>query len=416
MKNLAKPIGFIAISLSITGCLNTEDNNSGVKCNSDSPNMAIQTVAPDFSSSAIAVGCSKDALAQDKLLVKDASDFDLSAGDNVLYHLDKTKSIISQYDFQDNLNGDLANWEYTVNDSGTDSSVPTANPYKILEASSDKAYVIRYNKLKVWIVNPQAKNEADFKIGELDLSKYAATGDQDGQPVTASAVDMSDAVIANNKLFIAMQRIRTGATAQGTYGPYDVRDYTNDSKVAVFDIKTDKEIGEAITLQNHNVSGLQVKGDLIFANSRGDYFQDFGGLDIINSKSNTLTSSFNASDEKWQDLGLGFLVDLAISGDRAYILGDKSKTIDGIYTYLNTIFKFDLSSNEILEKVEFLKDSNIPNIETGPQGNLWVSSAKSDNPGVYKLDFETLEIKKNANDEDAFIATELNPDRIIFKQ
>ena len=109
-------------------------------------------------------------------------------------------------------------WQYTTQDSGeTDSS----NPYGLVFVSSTKAYLIRYGSPKAWIVNPSATSESGFKIGELDLSPYA---DADGVP------EMAGGVIANNKLFIILQRL------DSSFCP------SNTAYVAVFDVLTDTEI------------------------------------------------------------------------------------------------------------------------------------------------------------------------------
>ncbi len=46
------------------------------------------------------------------------------------------------------------------------------DPYALVSLSETKAYLLRYGSDKVWVVNPQAENSEDFKIGELDLSGY----------------------------------------------------------------------------------------------------------------------------------------------------------------------------------------------------------------------------------------------------
>ena len=67
-------------------------------------------------------------------------------------------------------------WQYSVNEPA---ATVASNPHDMIFVSETKAYVLRYNKTKAWIVNPSATNEASFKIGELDLSAYATA---DGLP------------------------------------------------------------------------------------------------------------------------------------------------------------------------------------------------------------------------------------------
>lgn len=405
-------ISLVASSL-MTGCLdsNNDENPKAVSCLPEQLNMAIQTVAADFSSSAVALGCSIEVGAQDRLLIKDKSDYRISASNNALYHIGRSAiDTVEKYGFDSSINSELPQWKYSLNDAeGSTNAAISANPYKVIQVSDTKAYIIRYGKLEAWQVNPSATTAAEFKIGTLDLSAYAPQGDQDGTPVTAKSVDMSDAVIVNGKLYIAMQRLRTGATKEGKYGPSDVRDYTNESKVAVFNINNNQEIGSAIILTGHNVQSLVVEGDNIYAVSRGDYGSDFGAIDVIDSNTNTITASFDGAQQSAQDQGLGHIVGLTVHNNNAYILGSPS--------YKNaSLFNFDITANTLGSKIDFLAASNITNIAEGPEGFLWLLSAKDDNPGVYKLAADTAQPVKNANGGKAFIATELNPTTIVFKQ
>ena len=53
-----------------------------------------------------------------------------------------------------------------------------ANPHDIIFSDS-KAYLLLYGSDTIWVVNPGAVDETSFKIGEIDISKWA---DADGSP------------------------------------------------------------------------------------------------------------------------------------------------------------------------------------------------------------------------------------------
>lgn len=400
----------LTASIMLSGCLDESNSSNyvGLECDSSTLDMAIQTVAADYSSSAVAIGCS-DGGFLDGNLVKTASDYSLSVGSESFYHVGRNYiDTISKYDF---LLSDVEEWTYSTNDE----LESTSNPYKIIEVSATKAYVIRYNKSKVWIVDPSAANEEDFKLGELDLSAYLASQTSDvtvddvttSVTTTATQTDMSDAVIANGKLFVAMQRLRNGKTGEGTYGPYDIRDYTNDSIVAVFDISNDQEIHN-ITLTGHNVQSLTAFGDHVYAASFGNYEAgddaDYGVLESINSTDYTLTTVLSGHS------GIGSIKDVTLlSETQGYVLTDQSQRIANVYTYFLNVMEFNPSTNELGSIVNDYSARHLSDIEIGPNNYLWITSSEDSTPGVYKVDPAGIE-------DDVFLGTNLNATKIVFKQ
>ena len=69
------------------------------------------------------------------------------------------------------------------------------NPNDIVFVDS-KAYVILYDSDKILIINPDAQNEATFKIGEIDISKWA---DSDGSP------DAHMAFVYDDMVYVVLQ-------------------------------------------------------------------------------------------------------------------------------------------------------------------------------------------------------------------
>ena len=405
--NTSKLTLAFAASILLAGCLEDSDSNSnyvGVECDSSNIDMAIQTVAADYSSSAVAVGCSSGGFL-DSNLIKTQSDFSLSAGSNSFYHIGRNNiDTISKYDF---LLSDVEEWTYTTNDQNGS----TSNPYKLIEVNDTKAYIVRYNTSKVWIVNPSAMNQDDFKIGELDLSAYLASQTSDvtvnevteSVTTTASQTDMSDAVIANGKLFVAMQRLRNGKTGEGSYGPYDVRDYTNDSIVAIFDISTDQEL-DSVTLSGHNVQSLTAFGDKVYAASFGDYGSDFGELEAINTNDYSLTTVIPGNSS------IGSIKDVTIlSETQGYILTDQSQKIANVYTYFLNVMEFDPSTGTLGAALDGFSGRHLSDIVIGPNNYLWIATSENSQPGVHKVDPSEIE-------ESVFLGTNLNATKIVFKK
>ncbi len=398
MKNL-KTYATLGLTVLLSGCLDSDSdssNYSGIECDTAQIDMVVQTISADYTSSSVAIGCSEGGLL-DGNLISNKSDYTVSAGNSSFYYIGKGSiDTVSQYDF---LLPDVENWKYATNDANES----TSNTYKLVEVNEEKAYLIRYNKSKVWIVNPSAQNSADFKIGELDLDNYLASSDS----TTSTATDMSDAVIVDGKLFIAMQRLRNGS--QNDFG--DVYDYTNNSMIAVFDIATDAEIDaspeddtfNAITLTGKNVQTLNVLGNEIFVSSRGNYFDSFGLLESIDATSYQVTTLVEGSAE------LGAIVDFtATSTTQGFVLTDLSGYVDEVYTSKHNLYSLDLETSEIGAVLDGFNNIHLTDIATGPNSYLWVLSADASNPGVYKINASNIE-------ESIFLETNLNPSKIAFK-
>lgn len=92
--------------------------------------------------------------------------------------------------------------------------------WNLVFAHADKAYLLQYESNRVWIVDPLAENDSDFKIGELDLSLY-----DDGDGVC----EICNGIVVNSKLFILMQRLNAEGAPETAY-------------LAVFDTETDVPI------------------------------------------------------------------------------------------------------------------------------------------------------------------------------
>ena len=395
-----KILSAIGLSLALSGCLNSDDDSilDRGDCDTNNPNMAIQTSVYG-NASAVAIGCARDATLTDGYLIDTINtDYSVSTGSNSFYHIGRSgNDKITKYDF---LTPSIEEWTYSTNDIDE----TTSNPYKLVEISDTKAYIIRYNKSKVWIVNPSALNADDYKIGELDLSAYLVSSDT----TTSTATDMNDAVVSNGKLFIAMQRLRNGSKN----GAYDNYDYTNTSMIAVFDIDTDIEIDttpedegnlKGIILSGHNVQSLNTFNNTIYAASRGDYWQDFGELEAIDTTDYSVKTIVNGSGD------IGAIVDAAIlSPSKGFILADLSGYVGSVYTYKHKVFQFNPSTNQTSNSLTDFDDTHLSDIEAGPDGYLWIASAVNESPGIYKVDTSGIE-------ENIFLGTNLNPNKISFK-
>lgn len=310
-------------------------------------------------------------------------------------------------------------WQFSTNDAGSDIS---SNPYDLIFVSSVKAYLLRYGKTKAWIINPSATTEAEFKIGELDLSDYA---DSDGIP------EMAGAVIANGKLFIICQRLDRD----------DWWEPSNTAYVAVFNTATDTEIdtgqGEAdglkgIPLPIRNPLGIQyiADNDTVYVQGIGSYgfgFSEFGytgGITSLNPT--TYATAIVLDDGTAADHPYGGISGMAlVSPTKGYFIG-----YDGWGD--NTLYSFNPSTGAVADKavadlehkkisgpaydplmaedvVPGLEHKTLAGMDSGiyvdRNGMLWVCNAS---------DAEMVIVNTADDSINQRISTDLNPLRVVF--
>ncbi|WP_283789674.1 hypothetical protein QNI23_004080 [Bermanella sp. WJH001] len=393
-----KKLSLLSIFTLLAAC-GSDDDKGTPSCEIDQIDIAVQTVAPDYSSSAVALACSEEAGIIDNLLEKSDSDYTISAGSDRFYHIGKSGiDTIAQYNYD---TYSLQNWQYSTN---ADNEEGSSNPYKILEVSNNKAFIIRYNKPQVWVVNPSATSAEDFYVNSLDLTNYLGTYEvtnesEETTTVNETTVNVADAIIVNNKLFIAMQRI--GANYN----------YANDSKVAIFNVETLTEIntenttGEnAITLNGHNVQALSSTDNYVYVASRGNYGNDYGQLEKISLNDYTLSTVLEGSAD------LGHISNVqSISDTQLYVLGNYSGyNSESEYVYQYNLLQVNAQTKEIKENISAFKGDNIADIALADDNNLWIASGNKSKPGIYEIDTTN-------NRQLTFIPTNLNPSSIIFK-
>lgn len=335
-------------------------------------------------------------LTQEQLSAKDSN---LSTGNS-----DYTISAFGKYFYLIGRNGidqiskfsaDKPNAAIEVFSTLDDADDSTSNPYDLIFASDDKAYLIRYGSDKLWIVNPEATTQVGFKIDEIDLSAYNTT---DNNP------NMAAGVIANGKLYIAMQRLEG----------YDAT--VNDSYIAVIDTATDNEIDtraegstepfKGIKLETRNPGKIINKDGLLLVQSIGSYNTDtyIGGVEKINNDySTTVLIDDNEST--------GLISDLTVvDAEKAYIAqylgwGD------------NQLCSFNPTADNVQESVDCsiadttaIKGTNISGLTISPSGDLWVSITDAASPRIEVIDPETNNIEQTI-DQFAY-----NPGKVVFVQ
>jgi hypothetical protein len=262
-------------------------------------------------------------------------------------------------------------YQFSVNDESAEPGV-SANPYDLVFASDEKAYLIRYGSPFIWIVNPSATTEANFKIGEIDLSAY----DAEGPPEAAGAA------IVDGKLFVIMQRLG------GEFGFTPVQN----AYVAVFDTSTDLEIDTGtggvlpgIELPAQNVIDLSVDPatDNLFIAAVGVYaaFDGSAPAELTGGVVTVDTSDYSAD----------LLVDDDTVGVQVSAVAVASASAAYLVSYTgfgdNALVRFDPTTGALGSmSVAGLANADIADIQRAPDGTLWVAVNDTENPRIVIVD------------------------------
>lgn len=304
--------------------------------------------------------------------------------DNVTkYDIDDTSAPIYQYSLIDL---DAANGE-------------GANPYTIVFVDDTKAYVIRYGSSRIWIVNPSAQSQEEFKTGELSIAAY----DLDITP------EANSAVLVDGKLFVLMERLERPAFEVNKVG-----------YVAVFDTATDEEIDtgmggadglNGIPLGVQNPTALQYSSadDMIYLVGRGNSFADAaeglerytGGVEAIDPESYIRETIL---DDGTEETNQGFFNNLLVtSGSRAYLTTSASFANNTLRTLNPVTGLMDDSA------VTNFSGLDITTTALDPLNRLWVGLG-GDTPGFRLLD------AIDGSELNIAIDTALVPINVVFIQ
>lgn len=280
-------------------------------------------------------------------------------------------------------------WEYST----IEGAESTSNPQNLIFVSDTKAYLTRMGSSTVWIVNPEATNESDFKLGELDLSAYA---DSDGLP------EVSEGIVVGDRLFLVLPRLdRDNFFAS-----------TNTAYVTVFDTTTDTEIDtgqdagdlKGIPLLTRNPQRIVFQQNVgLFVQSIGSYSGAYsGGIEKIDLTDYSVSYLLDDGDDESHpyDRISGFAI---VDEDNAFFVSYSGWQDTALYW-------IDPETGTVSgDVVASLDGVDIRDLVRGPEGNLWVAIADLENPGVVVLDPQTDEVL----DE---IQTNLNPTKIEFTE
>jgi DNA-binding beta-propeller fold protein YncE len=239
-----------------------------------------------------------------------------------------------------------------------------SNPHDVAVAAPDKAYVTRYDREALWVVDPQAGGCGTFRRGTIDLGALA---DGDGLP------EMSQMALVGDRLFVALQRLDRRQGFEPT-GP---------SWLAVIDPASDTVVG-TVVLQGHNAfadaSGLQREpgtGKLLVLQAGNVYRTGDGGIERVDPEA-LVSEGFLVTEDA---LG-GSITDFVVaSPSRGYaIVLDESLR--------NLLVAFDPATGAFLGRI-FASQQYLSDVALAPDGTVWVADRALPRPGLRIFDAAT---------------------------
>jgi hypothetical protein len=382
----------------LSGCDLSDNNNSNHKpvILTPSASAVVQTIDPGYVSSEVLFLDPANQQVSSPYLSKTKSDYTLATNGKDIYHIGRSNiDTLDKYVAEDYYN---AAWSFTTQDPSDSTS---RNPYNLVFASDTKAYLIRYNSPKVWIVNPNAADFASFKIGEIDLSDYIP-GNNSTTPSPATAV------ISQGKLFIAMQRLSDSWAPNAAY-------------VAVFDTTTDNEIetnsdlGDGLKgivlqglnpLENSLVTGPDGK---VYVTSHGPYTAPVlsnSRIEEIDPDTYALRHILTAANMS-NNVSQYINASVIVSAEKGYFYA--GEVLFNPYREISTLYEFNPTTGAIIaSEVAGTGNEQISYLGLDKNGFLWLSIITPGTPGV-----DIIDSKTNARVGDRLL-TELNPNVIRF--
>jgi hypothetical protein len=362
---------FIFILLLVNACSSGGDEEKeDVGQDGESVVVAI-TVAPDFSSGAHAVVAADFPYTAQQNLAPTISDL---AGDVYAQHLYRLERFqrdnVTKFALRDPAK---AIWQYSLRDAN---DLTSPNPYQLVFASPEKAYVLRYGSSRVWLVNPQATSQNAFKIGELDLSAYA---DADGSPEPVAGV------IVDNKLFILLQRYENFTTLLTPY--VVVIDLPTGAEV---DTKQDSTGRKGIPLPLKNPNDLQFSQETgrLWVSAVGQYagFNGeppvySGGVLTIEPKSYAVNVVITDQASRGQTTGIAIR-----NAQQGYLIAYQSFGNNSLYRFNPSSGAFITNPAGEAQPVVGFRGVDIRDLLIDRKSNLWIAFVDGQSPQLALLD------------------------------
>jgi hypothetical protein len=258
----------------------------------------------------------------------------------------------------------------------------TSNPHWVAFASATKGYLSRYEYNTLWIIDPSAESEEDFKTGEIDLSAYADSDE---------VVEMSKMAVVDGKLFVILQRMdRSDAW---NWLP------SNTAYLLVIDTGTDEIVDadtdapgvQAVELTVRNPVDIRYAAEtgMLYVLGVGKYpgfdtpAEYTGGIEAVDPATYATTLIVDDDDGEGTAAYGGNINAMAIaSSTKGYLVVYEAWGDTSVRT-------FDPGTGAVGDVIETLAHKDIQGLAVDDGGFLWVLDASFAAPGVLVYDTTT---------------------------
>ena len=237
-----------------------------------------------------------------------------------------------------------------------------SNPHDVVVVDAHKAYVTRYGRAQLWIVDPGASSCDGFHTGTVDLGAYA---DADGIP------EMAQMAVVGDRLFVTLEHLDRG----DRFLP------AGRGALAVVDLATDT-VATTIALSGENpfsdASGIGREpgtGKLLIGEVGRFYHSGDGGIERVDPFTLRAEGFMVTEDALGGDI-TDFVVLSPTKGYAVVLLAENPPR--------NVLVAFDPSQGTLTRQM--LTRAALPDIALAPDGTLWVADASVPGPGLRFFD------------------------------
>ncbi len=292
-------------------------------------------------------------------VTKGPSNQELVSPDPVCFHHEGKLYILNRYNYNNLTIVNASDKKLISQFSIKGDDAIQANPHDLVFCGN-KAYITRYGGKKLWIVNPDATNEKDFKISEIDLSSFS---DSDGVP------EMDKAVLVGDKLFVTLQRLDRNNYFAPTEKSYVV--VIDTTKDELIDTDPSTEEIDPISLKSTNPFDIlyNPSSGKIVVVCVGSFFDATDGdIEVIDPETYKVESKLKESD-----LGINFSYFTMTSSSEGFIIGSDANWNTNLYKFNLDTKKSEKIYEETGYSLVFVKKFG---------DKIYVGDRNFSNPGV----------------------------------
>ncbi len=358
-----------------------EDDDKNIVISDSMAVIATTQYGKGSSSAHTVVTVDDDRNASDPLKPSPASDFKIVAYGDYFYRLDLSFDTVQKYS-RSSPNKVITEFSVTGDDL-------KSNSHDLVFSNESKAYLLRYDAKNIWIVNPSATTDSEFKLGEFDFSHHELE-DENLRPHSG--------IIVNDLLYIVFQRFDINWTAKPAI-------------IAVIDTTSNQEIDTDDTVDGIQAISLELSNPdkIIFQSDLNKLLVQASGLIFASEEDRYNSGGITTIDISTYQVEV--LIDDTEDTKNIYNMAIVSDEVGYYISYAgwedNYIFEFNPTTGEVASSsISPFDGKNISDIEVDKDGNLWVASVIDSS--IYVLDTTSNELTGK------IITTKLPPRDIAF--